>query len=238
MDVWEMFGQFGCILCDFAQHRLYLLSCRELRGALLLLLQAQHGWAGAAAGMGAGGPAGWVQQNGAGRLPVEAVLCQPALQGQPADVCMWRLCFFSPSMVTVPLCFVVFFFFFPFFKGERHVPCRPVCTWVGHAPSHRGQLQVQEPRQISYPVLLLQGNSCTSIPFSLFCLVLVKRLVVADEIHSFIHPFIHLLHFFIIAIVSFSVGCEFLNFYKNTKAQDQNIMCAISTNTDAFLLIF
>lgn len=194
MDIWQMFGQFGCNLCIFAQHRLYLLSCRELRGALLLLLQAQHGWAGAAAGMGAGGPAGWVQQNGAGRLPVEAVLCQPALQGQPADVCMWRLCFFSPNMVTVPLCFVVFFF--SFFQGERHVPCRPVCTWVGHTPSHRGQLQVQEPRQISYPVLLLQGNSCTSIPFSLFCLVLVKRLMVADEIHSFIrssiHPFIAL----------------------------------------------
>lgn len=35
--------------------------------------------------------------------------------------------FYSPSMVTVPLCFVVFFFL-PFFKGERHVPCRSVCT--------------------------------------------------------------------------------------------------------------
>lgn len=112
------------------------------------------------------------------------------------------------------------FFFLPFFKGERHVPCRSVCTWVGHAPSHRGQLQVQEPRQISYPVLLLQGNSCTSIPFSLFCLVLVKRLVVADEIHSFIQ----LLHFLLLQLFHFLWAVNSWNFTK-TRKQKFKILC-------------
>lgn len=44
-------------------------------------------------------------------------------------------------------------------KGERHVPRRPVRASVRHAARHRGELQVQEQRPISYSVVLLQGKS-------------------------------------------------------------------------------
>lgn len=220
MDVWEMFGQFGCILCDFAQHRLYLLSCRELRGALLLLLQAQHGWAGAAAGMGAGGPAGWVQQNGAGWLPVEAVLRQPALQGQPADVCMWRLCllFYQYGHGTTLFCCLFFSSFFQRWATRTLQIClylsrpRPQSSWA--APSSGAEADF-------LPCPTTAGKLMYVHPI-LSILSCFGKEIGGCWWDSSIHPFIALFHYCNCFIFLWAVNSS--NFTK-TRKQKFKILC-------------
>lgn len=133
---------------------LCFMNGREVRGAVLFLLQFQHWRAGAATGMGPLRRHGWLQQNGTPKLSVETLSCQSAVQGgctrHLGGWCYGDMGFSEGDTEAFVLLL---------FTGERHVPSRPVRSQVRRPSGHRWQLQIQKQRPISSSVVLLQGKS-------------------------------------------------------------------------------